>query len=188
MTLMRIMDVPTAQHSILRRAAWDEWTVPASMLDRNEALFGERIGPDEVVRRILADVRQRGDTALVEWSERLDRVTPITLVVSQQQIAAAYDQVDAELVAAMKLAAQRIESFHRRQPSLAWSHTDAEGVLGQLVRPIPRVGIYIPGGQAPLFSSLLMTAIPARVAGVSEVVVITPPLSAIVACPIRRFS
>lgn len=175
MTLMRIMDVPTAQQSILRRAAWDEWDVPATMLDRNEALFGERIGPDEVVRRILADVRQRGDTALVEWSERLDRVTPTTLVVSAKQIAAAYQQVDAELVAAMKVAAQRIESFHRRQPSLAWSHTDAEGVLGQLVRPIPRVGIYIPGGQAPLFSSLLMTAIPARVAGVPDVVVITPP-------------
>lgn len=175
MTLMRIMDVPTAQQSLLRRAAWDEWEVPATMLDRNEALFGERIGPDEVVRRILADVRQRGDTALIEWSERLDRVTPTTLVVSAQQMAAAYEQVDAGLVTAMQVAAQRIEAFHRRQPSLAWSHTDAEGVLGQLVRPIPRVGIYIPGGQAPLFSSLLMTAIPARVAGVPEVVVITPP-------------
>ena len=175
MTLMQIMDVPTAQQSILRRAAWDEWEIPAAMLDRNEALFGERIGPDEVVRRILADVRQRGDTALVEWSERLDRVTPTTLKVSTAQIAAAYQQVDEALVTAMKVAAQRIETFHRRQPALAWSHTDKEGLLGQLVRPIPRVGIYIPGGQAPLFSSLLMTAIPARVAGVPDLVVITPP-------------
>lgn len=175
MTLMRIMDVAAAQATILRRAAWDEWDVPATLLDRNEALFGERIGPDEVVRRILADVRQRGDTALVEWSERLDRVTPITLMVNAKQIAAAYHQVDSALVTAMKIAAQRIETFHRRQPTLAWSHTDQEGQLGQLVRPIPRVGIYIPGGQAPLFSSLLMTAIPARVAGVPALVVITPP-------------
>ena len=175
MTLLNIMDVATAQATILRRAAWDEWNIPATMLDRNEALFGERIGPDEVVRRILADVRQRGDTALVEWSERLDRVTPTTLKVSAAQIAAAYDQIDAALVTAMQTAAQRIATFHRRQPALAWSHTDQEGVLGQLVRPIPRVGIYIPGGQAPLFSSLLMTAIPARVAGVPELVVITPP-------------
>lgn len=175
MTLMQIMDVPTAQQSILRRAAWDEWEIPAAMLERNEALFGERIGPDEVVRRILADVRQRGDTAVVEWSERLDRVTPTTLKVSAAQIAAAYQQVDEALVTAMKVAAQRIETFHRRQPALAWSHTDKEGLLGQLVRPIPRVGIYIPGGQAPLFSSLLMTAIPARVAGVPDLVVITPP-------------
>ncbi len=175
MTLMRIMDVATAQQTVLRRTMWDEWTIPTAMLARNEALFGERIGPEEVVRRILADVRQRGDTALVEWSERLDRVTPTILVVSAHQIAAAYEQVDDELVAAMKIAAQRIETFHRRQPALAWSHTDDEGVLGQLVRPIPRVGIYIPGGQAPLFSSLLMTAIPARVAGVPQLVVITPP-------------
>lgn len=175
MTLMRMMDVPAAQQTILRRTAWDAWDVPASMLDRNEALFGERIGPEEAVRRILADVRQRGDTALVEWSERLDRVTPTKLIVNAQQIAAAYRQVDSELVVAMKVAAQRIETFHRRQPSLAWSHTDHEGQLGQLVRPIPRIGIYIPGGQAPLFSSLLMTAIPARVAGVPELVVITPP-------------
>lgn len=175
MTLMRIMDVPTAQQSILRRAAWDEWEIPATMLDRNEALFGERIGPDEVVRRILADVRQRGDTAVVEWSERLDRVTPVTLKVSAAQIAAAYQQVDETLVSAMQTAAQRIETFHRRQPALAWSHVDKEGLLGQLVRPIPRVGIYIPGGQAPLFSSLLMTAIPARVAGVPDLIVITPP-------------
>lgn len=175
MTLMNIMDVATAQATILRRAAWDEWEIPAAMLERNEALFGERIGPDEVVRRILADVRQRGDTALVEWSERLDRVTPTTLKVSTAQIAAAYQQVDEALVTAMKVAAQRIETFHRRQPALAWSHTDKEGLLGQLVRPIPRVGIYIPGGQAPLFSSLLMTAIPARVAGVPDLVVITPP-------------
>ena len=175
MTLMRIMDVAAAQATILQRAAWDEWEIPATMLDRNAALFGERIGPDEVVRRILADVRQRGDTAVVEWSERLDRVTPITLVITPQQIAAAYQQVDAELVTAMQLAAQRIEKFHRRQPTLAWSHSDEEGTLGQIVRPIPRVGIYIPGGQAPLFSSLLMTAIPARVAGVPDLVVITPP-------------
>ncbi len=175
MTLMRIMDVAAAEQTILRRTTWDEWAIPAAMLERNAALFGEPIGPEEVVRRILADVRQRGDTALVEWSERLDRVTPTVLVMSASQIAAAYAQVDDELVAAMKIAAQRIETFHRRQPSLAWSHTDGEGVLGQLVRPIPRVGIYIPGGQAPLFSSLLMTAIPARVAGVPQVVVITPP-------------
>jgi len=172
---MRILDVAAAEQTILRRTTWDEWAIPAAMLERNEALFGERIGPEEVVRRILADVRQRGDTALVEWSERLDRVTPTVLVVSASQIAAAYQQVDDELVAAMKIAAQRIETFHRRQPSLAWSHTDQEGLLGQLVRPIPRVGIYIPGGQAPLFSSLLMTAIPARVAGVPQLVVITPP-------------
>lgn len=175
MELMRILDVPTAQQTILRRAAWDEWEVPESLLDGNEKLFGERITPDEGVRRILADVRKRGDAALAEWTQRLDRVRAATLVIGRAEIEAAYTQLDAAVVAALKLAAARIERFHRRQPALSWIHNDAEGTLGQLVRPIPRVGIYIPGGTAPLPSSLLMTAIPARVAGVPHVAIITPP-------------
>jgi histidinol dehydrogenase len=173
--LMRIYDVATAQATILRRAPWDEVAVPDAVLERNAALFGERIGPEEGVRRILHDVRQRGDAALVEWTERLDQVTPATLVVTPNQIAAAYAQVASAVVEALRLAARRIEHFHRRQPRLSWIHNDAEGTLGQLVRPIPRVGIYIPGGTAPLPSSLLMTAIPARVAGVPHLAVISPP-------------
>lgn len=173
--LMRILDVPTAQATILRRAAWDELDTPEALLASSEALFGERIPPDEVVRRILADVRRRGDAAVIEWSERLDRVTPAALRLNATHLEAAYSQIAPEVVAALKLAAQRIEQFHRRQPSLSWIHNDAEGTLGQLVRPIPSVGIYIPGGTAPLPSSLLMTAIPARVAGVPHVAVITPP-------------
>ncbi len=173
--LMRIFDVATAQKTILRRPAWDEITVPDLLADGIAAIFGERLTPDEVVRRILADVRQRGDTALIEWTQRLDHVDPVTLVITPAQIEAAYQQVDATTVAALKLAAQRIESFHRRQPALSWIHNDAEGTLGQLVRPIQRIGIYIPGGSAPLPSSCLMTAIPARVAGVPHVAIITPP-------------
>jgi histidinol dehydrogenase len=170
-----MMDVATAEATILRRTAWDEWQVPDALLDKNIELFGERIGPDEAVRRILADVRQRGDAALIDWTERLDRVTPQALVVTAAQIKDAYTKVTPELIEAMQLAAQRIEDFHRGQPSLQWLHEGPEGLLGQLVRPIPRVGIYIPGGEAPLFSSLLMTAIPAKVAGVPEIVVISPP-------------
>ena len=175
MNLMPIMDVATAQAGILRRAMWDEWQVPAALLDKNVELFGERIGPDEAVRRILADVRTRGDAALIQWSERLDRVTPVTLQVTPEQVQDAYRRVSNELVTAMRLAAARIEAFHRRQPALQWLHEDAEGLLGQLVRPINRVGIYIPGGEAPLFSSLLMTAIPAKVAGVPHLAIISPP-------------
>ncbi|MCB0110994.1 MAG: histidinol dehydrogenase [Caldilineaceae bacterium] len=169
------MDVATAEATILRRAAWDEWQVPDAMLDKNNALFGERIGPDEAVRRILADVRHRGDAALVEWTERLDRVKPQALVLTEKHIQDAYAQVSAALVEAMTLASERISHFHRGQPTLQWLQEGPEGLLGQLVRPIPRVGIYIPGGEAPLFSSLLMTAIPAKVAGVPEIVIISPP-------------
>lgn len=172
---MHILDVESAQQTILRRAAWDEVSVPAAVLDRAEKLFGDRIGPEEAVRRILADVRTRGAAAVLDWSQRLDGVTPPTLVVPAETIRAAYAAVDPAVVEAMRLAVARVEAFHRRQPALSWIHNDAEGTLGQLVRPIERVGIYIPGGSAPLPSSLIMTAVPARVAGVPFVAVISPP-------------
>lgn len=172
---MKIMDPAAAQATILRRTAWDEVTVPAALLAANEAIFGEPITPDEGVRRILADVRQRGDAAVIEWTEKLDGVTPHALRLERDQINAAYDQLSPAVVQALRLAAERIERFHRRQPAISWIHNDHEGTVGQLVRPIGRVGIYIPGGTAPLPSSLLMTAIPARVAGVPQVAIISPP-------------
>lgn len=173
--LIQILDVPSAQQTILRRLAWDELNIPDPILERLEELFGQRISPDEAVRRILADVRQKGDAAILDYTRRIDGVDLPSLVVTKAQIQAAYDQVDPKVVDAIRLSAQRIEAFHRRQPSLSWIHNDADGTLGQLVRPIGRVGVYIPGGSAPLFSSLLMTAIPARVAGVPHLSVISPP-------------
>ena len=173
--LMRILDVATAEATILRRPAWDEVAVPAALLESNRRIFGEPVGPDEGVRRILADVRSRGDAALREWTQRLDHVSLDHIVITPAEIKQAYQQVDPSVVAALQIAAGRIERFHRRQPVHSWFHNDAEGTLGQLVRPIQRVGIYIPGGTAPLPSSLLMTAIPARVAGVPAVVICTPP-------------
>ena len=172
---MRIYDTQTAQQTILRRPAWDELAIPDPLLDRIEALFGERISPDEAVRRILADVRARGDAALIDWSQRVDGVTPPALVVPRAAIEAAYAHVAPEVIDAMRVAIARVEAFHRRQPALSWIHNDGEGTLGQLVRPIERVGIYIPGGSAPLPSSLIMTAIPARVAGVDFIAMISPP-------------
>src|SRR5690606_34102374 len=130
---------------------------PASMIEANQRLFGERIGPDEAVRRILADVRERGDAALRAWTEKLDGAALSDLRVRQPAIDAAVEEVDAAVLEALRFAAARIEAFHRRQPNLSWIHNDEEGTLGQLVRPIGRVGIYVPGGTAPLPSTLLMT-------------------------------
>lgn len=172
---MQIFDVDSARRTILRRTAWDEVSVPPAVLERIEQLFGERIGPEEAVRRILADVRARGATAVLEWSQRLDGATPAALQVPPEAIRAAYDAVSPEVVEALRLAAARVEAFHRRQPTPSWIHNDAEGTLGQLVRPIERVGVYIPGGTAPLPSSLIMTVVPARVAGVPFVTAISPP-------------
>ena len=172
---MRIVDVATAQRTILRRPAWDEIEISEGLAGSIAAIFGERIGPDEAVRRILRDVRERGDTALREWASKIDGIDIAEIAVAPEQIRDAYDNVGRDVIEAMHLAAERIEAFHRRQPKLSWIHNDEEGTLGQLVRPIDRVGIYSPGGTAPLPSSLLMSAIPARVAGVPRVCVITPP-------------
>lgn len=175
---MRILDVATAEATILRRVHWDELAIPEPLLERLEATFGERVTPDEAVRRILLDVRQRGDEAVRNWSAKVDGVQPPALVVDSKQVESALAGLAAqqpEVVAALHLAVERVERFHRRQPNLSWIHNDGEGTLGQLVRPIERVGVYIPGGTAPLPSSLIMTAVPARVAGVNHISVISPP-------------
>lgn len=173
--MIRILDKTTAQETILRRKAWDEMSATAESSARLAALFGEPVSAEEAVRRILADVRSHGDEALRTWTQRLDGVERQAIALERSTIDAAYDLLAPEVVAALRLAAARIEAFHRRQPSQSWIENGVEGTLGQLVRPIQRVGIYVPGGQAPLPSSVLMTAVPARVAGVEELVLITPP-------------
>jgi histidinol dehydrogenase len=138
-------------------------------------VFGEPLTPEEAVARILADVRQRGDAALRDWTARIDGVTLDGLEVPGEAWAAAYDALPADLAEALALAAERIRAFHARQPIASWTATDLGDTLGQRVTPLARVGVYVPGGTAPLPSSLLMTVVPARVAGVDEVVVCTPP-------------
>ncbi|MDE0070718.1 MAG: histidinol dehydrogenase [Caldilineaceae bacterium] len=170
-----ILDPESARRSILRRQPWDSFEVPDEMLDRNERIFGERIGPDEGVRRILADVRTRGDAAVQDWTLKLDGVRVDDLRVDPESVLRSSAKVGPEVYDALVLAAERIERFHSRQPNQSWIQNDEEGTVGQLVRPIDRVGIYVPGGTAPLPSTLLMTAIPARVANVPEIIVVTPP-------------
>ena len=87
--MIRILDLPTAQSTILRRLAWDELEIPEPILDRLESLFGERLTPEDAVRRILSDVRKRGDAALIDWTKRIDRIELSNLQVSKEQIAAA---------------------------------------------------------------------------------------------------
>ena len=170
-----ILDPESARKSILRRQPWDAFDLPEEILDSIENIFGSRIGPDEAVRRILADVRAGGDAAVRTWTQKLDGVSLDDLHVDPQTILQESRDVAPEVYDALVLAAERIENFHRRQPNQSWFQNDEEGTVGQLVRPIERVGIYVPGGTAPLPSTLLMTAIPARVANVGELVVVTPP-------------
>jgi histidinol dehydrogenase len=173
--LFPIYSLDEARGGILRRVPPDEFDVTAGVLDGIEARFGERLTPEQAVRRVVGDVRARGDAALRDWTGRIDGVTLDTLVASPTEIAAAVEATPPDVLDALELAAERIADFHRRQAYDSWLHRDADGTLGQLVRPIDRVGVYIPGGTAPLPSSLLMSAIPAQVAGVGEVVACTPP-------------
>jgi histidinol dehydrogenase len=129
------------------------------------------------VAAIVADTRARGDAALIDYTERFDRVrlTPETLRISADEIAAAKAQVDAETYAALDLAARRIESFHARTELPSLSYIDADGIgLGARWTPIDAVGIYVPGGLANYPSSVLMNAIPARVAGVGRIAMAVP--------------
>src|SRR5712691_7340470 len=132
---------------------------------------------DDAVAAIIAAVAERGDAALVEYTNRLDRVTlsPDRLRVSPDEIAAAADRAAPETVAALQLAAERIESFHRRQLPSGIDYVDAAGVrLAQRWQPIAAAGLYVPGGTASYPSSVLMNAIPAKVAGVERLVMTVP--------------
>jgi histidinol dehydrogenase len=129
------------------------------------------------VRRIVDDVRRRGDRALLEWTRRLDGVrrTPAGLRVPADDLAAAFRDLPRAARGDLTLAASRIRTFHARQRERSWSVTDTAGArLGQRITPLERVGVYVPGGRAAYPSTVLMTVIPARVAGVDQVVAVSP--------------
>lgn len=133
---------------------------------------------ETIVRDIIADIRARGDLALVEHTSRLDHwdvADAAALQITAEEIESACAEVTAEQMQALETAAARIEEYHRQQMGQSWEFTDALGNrMGQRILPIERVGLYVPGGKASYPSSVLMNAIPARVAGVGEVVMAVP--------------
>lgn len=134
---------------------------------------------NEAVRQIVADVAANGDAALRRYTELHDRVQVERLRVDADTIAAAYAEVDEAFIDALRKAAANIRAFHEKQLRSSWVDTLPDGsLLGQLVRPLSRVGIYVPGGTAAYPSSVLMNAIPAQVAGVKEIAMVTPPATA----------
>jgi histidinol dehydrogenase len=137
---------------------------------------GSRV--DAAVTGIIAEVRKRGDAALVDYTEKFDRVklTAKTLRVSAKELRDGLAQLPKADRRALELAARRIAAFHKKTIEKPFSYTDSLGMrLGQMVRPLDRVGIYVPGGMGAYPSSVLMNAIPARVAGVREIVMVSPP-------------
>lgn len=127
-----------------------------------------------VVRRIIEDVRTRGDAAVFEYTEKFDGVKLLSLEIEKSDLVKARKRLNDELHSALNLAAERIRDFHESQKDSMFHEINKAG-LRQLIRPLKRVGVYVPGGTASYPSAMLMTVIPARVAGVEEVIAVTPP-------------
>ena len=173
--MLPILDIETAQNTILKRIPPAEQPVPDAVLQGIEKLFGEPLRPTEAVARILTSIRQQGDQALKHWTWVLDGTELENLRVDPDQLFLAFKSMDSGLKNDYQVMATRIKTFHSKQPMTSWLTNALGGTLGQLIRPIRRVGLYIPGGTAPLPSSVFMSAIPAQVAGVPEIVIVTPP-------------
>ena len=157
-----------------QRGALADAELPVAVRHEIRRVFGADLDAQAVVERILADVRDGGDAAVRRYNEAIDGVPPsVPLVVSREEIAAAGGKVGVEVMVALRFAADRIRAFHEAQLRHAAASFD-EGPFGQRVRPLERVGIYVPGTLAVYPSSVLMTAIPARVAGVRELYMATP--------------
>ena len=133
---------------------------------------------EATVAAILADVRKRGDTAVLEYTRKFDRLPladAAAMELPRGELRAAFEGLPAEQRSALKQAAQRITDYHRKQLQTSWNYTDAYGtLLGQQITPLDRVGLYVPGGKAAYPSSVLMNALPAKVAGVAELIMVVP--------------
>jgi histidinol dehydrogenase len=146
-----------------------------ALLDRAQGLDAK---VEDVVREVIGAVRARGDDALLDYTARFDRWTPVSaaaLEIPQTLLAQAVQNIPADQRTALEQAAARVRRYHERQKIDSWSYTEADGtLLGQQVTALDRVGLYVPGGKAAYPSSVLMNAIPAKVAGVSELIMVVP--------------
>lgn len=172
---MRIVQGFEKARSVLcRQPSFGSIPTPPNLVEGIKEVFGRELTPEQVVAEIVAEVRDRGDAALFDYTRKLGKVQLASLEVSHEEVVAAYNLVDEALVSALRLAAQRIRSFHLAYRRDSGVKFELDGV-GQAVSPLKRVGIYIPGGTACYPSTVLMTVIPARVAGVEEIILVTPP-------------
>ncbi len=158
---MRIIDV-----------AVEGYQAAYNALQRNTLQNNPRA--EAIVQEIVADVKARGDEALLDLGRRFDSPSLNEIEVPRQLWDQAEQRISAELKETVRRSALNIASFHDKQRKTSWLDTQPDKIVGQLVRPLERVGVYVPGGTAAYPSTVLMTAIPARVAGVSEIIVCTP--------------
>lgn len=157
-------------------------TVDADFAAKLKTLLAFEAAADDTIERtvatILADVKTRGDAAVVDYSNRFDRLSATSMAdleLSRDELEKALAGLPADRRAALEAAAQRVRAYHEKQKLDGWSYTEADGtLLGQMITPLDRVGLYVPGGKAAYPSSVLMNAIPAKVAGVKELIMVVP--------------
>lgn len=146
-----------------------------NLLKRSPNSYGEF---EERVEKIIADIRKGGDEALFSYTKQFDGadINEKNILVTEEEIQTAYEQVDPKLLDVMRKALKNIRSYHEKQKQYSWFDTEKNGILlGQKVTPLQRVGVYVPGGKAVYPSSVLMNVLPAKTAGVEEIIMTTPP-------------
>jgi histidinol dehydrogenase len=173
--MMKIYSVEEAQETILERKTLNRNAYSPVTIEATEKLFGSGVRPPQAVETILESVDQEGDQAVRKWSRILDNYDGEEISIPEARLEQAWVAMPPRLKQAMQTAVDRIQTFHEKQTVQSWISDDMGGQLGQRITPIERVGVYVPGGTAPLPSSLLMSVIPAQVAGVQQIFVATPP-------------
>ena len=172
MKLNLVHGLAEAEGVLARLDPLDLDSLPESVLERTRQAFGDDVTPEQSVVNMLRDVRREGDAAIRRYARLLDGTDLTEFRIDDKELSEARAGISPQLEAALQLAAQRIREFH--QATLPRNWVDLEQGLGEIVRPLQRVGLYAPGGTAAYPSTVLMTAIPARVAGVKEIILTTP--------------
>lgn len=176
MVLLRVIsDLAVATDTVLRRRPPDALRLPLDVQNHLNDVLGSNYDLDGAVAEIIRLVRLTGDSAIRRFTLEFDRVSIDCLEVPRDEVDDAWNQIAADTRDAMTLAADRIRHFHERAMPRSWFDFDGDSILGQVYRPVSRVGIYAPGGRGAYPSTVLMAAIPARVAGVDEIILCTPP-------------
>ena len=163
---------------LLTKAAFDEVELSPKVRETNKKTFGKDLTAAELVRQIVGDVRQEGDAAVLRYTKLIDRVdfAAKDFLVSEAEYAAAEKEADPAVVASLRKAAANVRKYHEEQKPNSWmTYREKGSILGQSLIPLDRVGIYVPGGTAAYPSSVIMNAVPASVAGVSEIIMMVPP-------------
>ena len=164
-----------AVEKFLTKKSFDEVELSPKIRAANKKIFGEDLSAIEIVRKIVSDVRKLGDKAVIDYTKKIDGIELENFSVSAEEISSAENFIKPEIFSSLKVAADNIRRFHAEQLPKSWiTYRGKNSLLGQAIIPLDRVGVYVPGGTAAYPSSVLMNIIPAKVAGVREIIMCTP--------------